>query len=120
MPINNVDHEYTCADDLIVCQQVEIEQEADYLGKESEWRCGRWIVELGDDGHYKSFDEVYGIETTKEHRPSLQQRVTSNPDHGMPFSPSVQKSKTVKGVLFAENVRKPVLCTLQTNYLNRK
>ena len=33
-PINNDDHEYTCADDLIVCQQVEIGQEADDLGKE--------------------------------------------------------------------------------------
>ena len=40
-PINNVDHAYTCADDLVVCQQVEIGQEADDLGKESEWRCGR-------------------------------------------------------------------------------
>ena len=46
-PINNDDHAYTCANDLIVCQQVEIGQEADDLGKESEWRCSRRIVELG-------------------------------------------------------------------------
>ena len=46
-PINNVDHAYTCADDLVVCQQVEIGQEADDLGKESERRCGCRIVEVG-------------------------------------------------------------------------
>ena len=46
-PINNDDHTYTCADDLVVCQQVQIGQEADDLGKESEWRCDRRIVEVG-------------------------------------------------------------------------
>ncbi|XP_056017087.1 uncharacterized protein LOC125673339 [Ostrea edulis] len=45
-PISNYDHTYTCTDDLIVCQQTEIEQEADDQGKESDWRCGRRIVEL--------------------------------------------------------------------------
>ena len=29
---------------------------------------------LKDDGHYKPFDEVYDVETTEEHRPSLQKR----------------------------------------------
>ena len=32
---------------LVVCQQVEFGQEADDLGKASEWRCGRRIVEEG-------------------------------------------------------------------------
>mgnify|MGYP003686219013 CR=1 FL=1 len=44
--INNDDHAYTYADDLVVCQQIEIGQEADDLGKASEWRCGRRIVEV--------------------------------------------------------------------------
>ena len=58
-------------------------------------------------GHYKSFDEVYGIETTEEHKPSLQQRVTSNPGHDMPFPPSAHKTKTVKGVFICRECKKP-------------
>jgi len=28
----------------------------------------------GDDGHYKSFDELYGTTTTEQYRPSLSTR----------------------------------------------
>ena len=40
----------------------------------------------GDDGHYKPFGEVFGKETSEEHRPSLN-KITSK---RLPFYPSVQ------------------------------
>jgi hypothetical protein len=61
---------------------------------------------LGEDGHYKPFDELYGSETTEEHRPSLKKTVQSG-GHLTPFSPSGQTAKTVKCVFVCAECDKP-------------
>ena len=46
---------------------------------------------------YKDFEEVYGTQTSENHRPSLSSPGAKT--HGMPFSPSAQYAKNVKVVL---------------------
>ena len=56
------------------------------------------------DGHYKSFDELFGMPTTETHRPSLQKAATKG--HGMPFSPTAQIAKNTKLVVECEECGK--------------
>ena len=44
----------------------------------------------GEEGHYRTFHEVYGIPTSEQFRPSLQCR---SKQRCMPFSPSIQHFK---------------------------
>ena len=48
-------------------------------------------------GHYKSFTDLYGKETTDEHLPSLKEKAASG--HGMPYSPTAQTAKNTGIVL---------------------
>src|SRR5438045_7228635 len=49
-----------------------------------------------DGKKYKSFEELYGQETTEEFRPSLKEKKKSNEDHNeMGFRPSAQNCKNV-------------------------
>jgi hypothetical protein len=62
----------------------------------------------GEDGHYKTFEEVYGTETTEEYRQSLhatQAMLTSG--HAMPFSPSTQTAKTCQMTVQCIDCEKP-------------
>ena len=54
---------------------------------------------LKDDGHYKPFDEVYGVETTEEHRPSLQKRSQKKT---LPFYASVQHVRNTGMMLMCD------------------
>ena len=54
----------------------------------------------GEDGHYKSFLEVYGTPTTEEHRPSLQSR--KGKLKSFPFSFSVQQVKNADTMIQCE------------------
>ena len=56
------------------------------------------------DGHYKSFDELYGTPTTETHRPSLQKTVAKG--HGIPFNPTAQTAKNTKLVVEREECGK--------------
>lgn len=51
----------------------------------------------GDEGHYKSFEEIYGTETTEEHLPGKKQQTEQQTKkavgHEVPFSPSAQSAK---------------------------
>lgn len=52
-----------------------------------------------DGKKYKSFEELYGQETTEEYRPSLKEKKKSNENHSeMGFRPSAQNCKNV-GIL---------------------
>ena len=44
-----------------------------------------------DNGHYKSFADVYGTKTNEEHRPSLQKKPAKQKT--LPFSASVQHAR---------------------------
>ena len=59
----------------------------------------------GEDGHYKSFEDVYGTETTEEHRPSLKEKASLG--HQIPISPSAQTAKTVQKTLKCTECDKP-------------
>ena len=59
----------------------------------------------GEDEHYKPFEEVYGTETTEEHRPSLKQKILLG--HQIPFSPSAQTAKTVQKTVKCSDCEKP-------------
>lgn len=52
---------------------------------------------IPDGDKYKSFDDVYGSQTSERHRSSLSTPGAKN--HGMPFPPSAQYAKNVKVVL---------------------
>ena len=60
----------------------------------------------GEDMHYKSFEELYGKQTTEDHRPSLKNTKTKmkgkmkaiRAKHTMPFCPSAACVKNV-GIL---------------------
>ena len=41
-----------------------------------------------NEGHYKSFSDVFGEVTTEEHRPS--RKLAKKTSHGIPFNPSKQ------------------------------
>jgi len=57
----------------------------------------------GDDLHYKSFEELYGKQTTEDHRPSLKNVKTrakskikiTKIKHTMPFCPTAARAKNV-------------------------
>ena len=47
----------------------------------------------GEDGHYKTFQELYGTETSEIHRPSLASKEEKS--HNVPFPPSKQTANNV-------------------------
>ena len=61
--------------------------------------------------HYKSFDELYGTNTTEEHRPSLKESKVKS--HGMPFSPTAQYAKNINLVVTCSDCDKPRVCYAQ-------
>ena len=52
----------------------------------------------GQDGHYKRFEEVFGMSTVEEHRPSLQ-KITKK---RLPFYPSVQHVRNCNTMLMCD------------------
>ena len=52
-------------------------------------------VPMGE--HIKSFDDLYGTETTEEYWPSLKEAKVKT--HGMPFPPTSQYAKNTKMVI---------------------
>ncbi|CAG8848573.1 37222_t:CDS:2, partial [Gigaspora margarita] len=69
----------------------------------------------GDDLHYKSFEEVYGIRTTENHRlsfakSSAKTKVSkAKTKHTMPFSPSAARAKNVGVTVNCIECEKPRL-----------
>ncbi|XP_033762815.1 uncharacterized protein LOC117344244 [Pecten maximus] len=64
----------------------------------------------GDEGHYKDFSELYGIEeTSEEFCPSHRQKKTSSVHHGhdIPFSPSAQTAKTCQQTVACIECNRP-------------
>ena len=53
--------------------------------------------------HFKSFDELYGTQTSEEHRPSL---IPTRKAHGMPFSPTGQTGKNTGTVIQCTNCKR--------------
>ena len=53
-----------------------------------------------DDGHYKKFKDVFGTETTEDHRPSLQKRHYR--EKSVPFPVSVQHARNTNMVVQCE------------------
>ena len=51
----------------------------------------------GNDEHYKSFDDLYGKDTTEEYLPSLKEKAAKS--HCLPFSPTAQTAKNTGLVL---------------------
>ena len=56
-----------------------------------------------DDGHYKSFEDVYGTKTTEEHRPSHQKKPVKQ--KSLPFSASVQHARNTNRMIQCEDAR---------------
>ena len=52
----------------------------------------------GQDGHHKTFEEVFEAKTVEEHQPSLQ-RITSK---RLPFYPSIQQVKNCTTMLMSD------------------
>src|SRR5256885_13251002 len=81
----------------------------------------------GEDLHYKSFDELYGIQTTESYRPSFKNAKTTKKDkmtttkvkHSMPFCPSAIRAKNVGVVVNCVECEKPRLL-FSTKKLSRK
>ncbi len=73
--------------------------------------------EPGEDMHYKSFEELYGKETTENHRPSLKNTKSKKKDktkstrakHTMPFCPSAARAKNVGITVNCVECEKPRL-----------
>ena len=71
--------------------------------------------EPGEDMHYKSFEELYGKETTENHRPSLKNTKLKKKDktksskHTMPFCPSAARAKNVGIIVNCVKCEKPCL-----------
>ena len=65
-----------------------------------------------DDGHYKSLLDVYGQNTSEEHRPSLQATMKKTPKQSFGFSPSQQNVQNV-GLLVQ---CKGLICRHKLNY----
>ncbi|GET04088.1 uncharacterized protein LOC105326236 [Rhizophagus clarus] len=71
----------------------------------------------GEDMHYKSFEELYGKETTEDHRPSLKNNKTKTKGkmkfirakHTMPFCPSAARAKNVGITVNCVECEKPRL-----------
>ena len=58
----------------------------------------------GDGEHFKSFDELYGTDTSEKFRPSLKDHTSGT---GIPFSPSSQFAKNVGMVILCAQCEKP-------------
>jgi hypothetical protein len=73
--------------------------------------------EPGEDMHYKSFEVLYGKETTENHRPSLKntkmkmkgKMVSTRVKHTMPFCPSAARTKNVGIIVRCIECEKPRL-----------
>src|SRR6266540_2991701 len=71
----------------------------------------------GEDLHYKSFEELYGKQTTEDHRPSLKnakikikgKMKTTKVKHTMPFCPSATRAKNVGVTVNCIECEKPRL-----------
>lgn len=71
----------------------------------------------GEDMHYKSFEELYGKETTEDHRPSLKNTKTkmkgkmkyTSAKHTMPFCPTAARAKNVGITVNCVECEKPRL-----------
>ena len=72
----------------------------------------------GEDLHYKSFEELYGKQTTEDHRPSLKNAKTKTrkgkmktikTKHTMPFCPSAARAKNVGIIVNCVECEKPRL-----------
>jgi len=69
----------------------------------------------GEDLHYKSFEELYGKQTTEVHRPSLLKTKTkgktkiTKEKHTMPFCPSAARAKNVGVIVNCVECEKPRL-----------
>lgn len=70
----------------------------------------------GEDLHYKSFEELYGMQTTEDHRPSLKNakvkkkdKMTTTKKHSMPFCPSAVRAKNVGIIVNCVECEKPRL-----------
>ena len=67
--------------------------------------------------HYKSFEELYGKQTTEDHRPSLKDAKTKmkgrtkiiRAKHTMPFCPSAARAKNVGITVNCVECEKPRL-----------
>jgi hypothetical protein len=74
-------------------------------------------LEPEEDMHYKSFEELYGKETTENHRPSLKntkmkmkgKMVSTRVKHTMPFCPSAARAKNVGITVSCIKCEKPRL-----------
>src|SRR6266540_3540866 len=71
----------------------------------------------GEDLHYKSFEELYGKQTTEDHRPSLKnakiktkgKMKITKAKHTMPFCPSAARAKNVGVTVNCIECEKPRL-----------
>ena len=71
----------------------------------------------GEDLHYKSFEELYGMQTTEDHRPSFKSTKAKKKDkltttkvkHSMPFCPSAVRAKNVGVIVNCVECEKPRL-----------
>ena len=77
---------------LFVCQQVYLVEQVHFIPDP--------VPDSGKE-HYIPFAELYGTQTTEQHRPSLQEKSTSG-SHGIPFNPTSQH---------ASNTCKVIKCT---------
>ena len=57
-----------------------------------------------DNGHYKSFSDVYGTKTSEEHRPSIQKKPAKQKT--LPFSASVQHARNTNIMIQCEECEK--------------
>ena len=55
-----------------------------------------------EDGHYKPFQDVYGTDTTEDHRPSLAHQKRSTKSKTLPFVASVQHVCNVNLMVLCE------------------
>ena len=69
----------------------------------------------GEDMHYKSFEDLYGTQTTEDHRPSLKNAKSkgkmkiTRAKHTMPFCPSAARAKNVGITVSCVECEKPRL-----------
>jgi hypothetical protein len=70
----------------------------------------------GEDLHYKSFEELYGTQTTEDHRPSLKDakvkkknKMATTKKHSMPFCPSAIRAKNAGVIVNCVECEKPRL-----------
>src|SRR5205823_13628226 len=69
---------------------------------------------IGNDNHYQSFEDLYGILTTEDECPSLLKRKPTNisipnvpKKNGMGFSPTFQRAKNVGQLVRCFECNKP-------------